>query len=93
MIELADFDGVTYEPSRDRKRLSAQYDAVFNLMKDGRFRTLTAIAMSVHAPEQSVGARLRDFRKEKFGSHKVEKYHLGAGLWKYRLIVNRGDKC
>lgn len=93
MIALADFDGVTFDRERDGKRLSAQFNAVFELMKDGRFRTLTAIAMAVHAPEQSVSARLRDFKKEKFGSHKVEKYHLGAGLWKYRLIVNRGDQC
>jgi len=37
-------------------------------------------------------AILRDMRKKRFGSHKVEREYAGEGLFYYRLLVNRGTK-
>jgi hypothetical protein len=39
--------------------------------------------------QTSVSARLRDFRKPRFGAHIVEKLHTGQGEWHYRLILNK----
>jgi hypothetical protein len=38
-------------------------------------------------PEASISARLRDFRKEQFGKHVVERRRRSQGQWEYRLIV------
>lgn len=82
------FDGKTYDPQRDKERLKTQLYNVWALMKDGRWRTLEQISVRVGCPEASVSARLRDFRKRKFGSHTVERQYVQRGLFKYRLIVN-----
>jgi hypothetical protein len=34
---------------------------------------------------QSVSARVRDLRKDKFGSHRVDRRYAGNGVWEYRL--------
>lgn len=86
------FDGETYDHDRDGKRLGSQYWKVFNLMLDGRWRTLSQIASEVESPESSVSARLRDMRKERFGSHDVEREYISKGQWKYRLTENKPDK-
>ena len=63
--------------------------AVFDAMRDGQWRTLEAISMSTGAPQASVSARLRDFRKEKFGGHHVERRRMKelGGLFEYRLAL------
>jgi len=81
----ADFDGETYERDRDHSRLKAQLDSVFAVMKDHNWHTLSEISALTGAPEQSVGARLRDLRKEKFGGHVIERQYIEAGLWHYRF--------
>lgn len=82
------FDGKTYNAERDKDRLKTQLFNVWRLMKDSRWRTLEQIAAKVGCPEASVSARLRDFRKSKFGSHTVERMYVHRGLFKYRLIPN-----
>lgn len=82
------FDGKTYDPERDKERLKTQLFNVWVLMKDGRWRTLEQISARVGCPEASVSARLRDFRKRKFGGHTVEREYVKRGLFKYRLLVN-----
>lgn len=84
-------DGITFEQQRDGGRLNAQHARVFDLMKDGCWRTLAMISLETRDPESSVSARLRDFRKERFGSHGVERRHMQDGLWEYRLVLNRKD--
>jgi hypothetical protein len=79
------FDGETFDPVRDAARLTAQLDAVRELMKDGQWRTLQQIAAAVGAPEASVSARLRDLRKERFGAWTVERQHVGGGLFHYKV--------
>ena len=89
-----DFDGTTYEPARDHDRLAAQWLAVFNLMRDAEWRTLDQIAHETGYPEASISARLRDFRKDKFGGHTVTRRYFGFGLFEYQLIVrtNAADR-
>lgn len=85
------FHGETYNESLDKKRLALQLMRVFELMKDGKWRTLQEIADVVHAPTQSVGARLRSLREEQFGAHTVNRRRKGEGrrgLFEYQLIVN-----
>lgn len=86
----ADFDGPDYEPAFDKARLTGQIKRVYGYMSDGRWRTLTEIADATGDPEASVSAQLRHLRKQKFGSHTVEKQPRGdraAGLWEYRLVM------
>jgi hypothetical protein len=82
------FDGKTYDEKRDQDRLSRQYKRVFELMKDGEWRTLRAVAEVLEDPESSIGARLRDMRKDRFGGHTVLRQYLMAGVFKYRLVLN-----
>lgn len=82
------FDGVTYDPERDRERLSKQLYSVLEVMKDNKWRTLPELAQATQSPEASVSARLRDLRKPRFGSHTVERQYLRKGLFQYRLILN-----
>jgi hypothetical protein len=89
------FGGETFDPALDEERLSTQLSRVFALMKDGRWRTLAGIVEQCRpATEASVSARLRDFRKKKFGSHVVEhrRDETADGLWWYRLIPNENPK-
>jgi len=83
------FDGITFVPERDEIRLTGQLARVWDLMIDGRWRTLREIADSVNGTEASVSARLRDMRKQRFGSHEIEREHIYTGLFKYRLIPNK----
>jgi len=86
----ARFDGSDYIPNRDDKRLTGQIQDIFTLMKDGKWRTLEDIGYQTGHPEASVSAQLRHLRKQRFGSHSIEKRYLGNGLYQYRLVVNNG---
>ena len=84
------FNGPTYQPEHDQARLTGQCQRVFDLMRDGQWRTLDEIASLVNAPAASVSAQLRHLRKERFGGHEVSKRargDRGSGLWEYRLVV------
>jgi hypothetical protein len=80
------FDGETYEPPRDHVRLRGQMQKVYDLMRDGRWRTIPEITAEVGGTPQSISARLRDFRKSKYGARQVERRSIGAGLFTYRLL-------
>lgn len=81
------FDGETYEPPRDHARLKGQLGAVYELMRDGRWRTIPAIVEVVGGTPQSISARLRDLRKAKYGGHAVDRMSLGEGLFSYRVVI------
>ena len=85
----ARFDGATYEATLDKVRLSAQAEAVFRYAKDGKWNTLEYLSIVAGASEASVSARLRDFRKPRFGGHTVERrrHPTKAGVFEYRLLV------
>lgn len=86
------FDGGTYDPLLDLARLGKQLRDVYLVMRDGQWRTLYEIqAATGHHSTAAVSARLRDFRKEQFGSHVVERRRRGAtirGVFEYRLLLN-----
>lgn len=84
------FNGPDYVPERDHARLSGQVKRVFDLMKDGVWRTLEEIEARTGDPSPSISAQLRHLRKQRFGSHTVEREYLGDGLYRYRLLVNEG---
>jgi len=84
------FDGTTYSPEHDFYRLNTQLNRVFNVMKDGKWRTLEEIQGQSHDSLPAISARLRDFRKSRFGGFCVERQHKGCksrGLYEYRLDV------
>ena len=83
------FNGPEYEPKRDFARLAGQMKVIFDLMQDGTFRTLGQIETATGAPQSSISAQLRHLRKEKWGSHTVNRKHLGYGHYSYQLIVNK----
>ena len=41
------FDGETFVPELDGRRITRQFDYVFDLMKDGRYRTLKQIQLAL----------------------------------------------
>lgn len=84
------FAGDAYDPKHDDARLTGQIERVFELMKDGRWRTLGEIEEATGDPQASISAQLRHLRKERFGGHEVEKQPRGDrshGLFEYRLRV------
>ena len=85
------FGGYTYSEPLDGDRLRKQLYKVWKVVRDERWHTLAELSEIVEAPEASVSARLRDFRKDKFGAHVVERERVlnGNGLHIYRLRIRR----
>jgi hypothetical protein len=84
------FDGETFDAARDENRLTTQLEAVKALMlPDGQYRTLAEIAAATGGSEAGVSARLRDLRKPRFGSYRVERRRVpgAAGLHEYRVFT------
>ena len=87
------FDGRSYEPAHDQKRLGKQMQRVKEIMLSNatvpdEWMTLQEISMWACAPESSVSARLRDLRKECFGGFTVERRRRGdakLGIHEYRI--------
>ena len=85
-------DGATFDFAEDCTRLDNQAEQIYGLMNDGVWRSLNGIAIITGYPEASVSARLRDFRKPKFGGHTVNRKRITGGLWIYQLQV-RQELC
>ncbi len=83
------FNGADYDHERDVVRLGGQLERIYNLMKDGQFRTLDEISQFTGDPPASISAQLRHLRKKRFGEHKVEREYIRDGLYKYKLILNQ----
>lgn len=78
-------DGATFDPFKDFDRLNEQMRRVFRVMEDSKWRTLSEIARLTGDPEASVSARLRDFRKPRFGGLLVNRRRVNKGLYEYQL--------
>jgi hypothetical protein len=76
------------ESRDDEVRLNKQQAAVWAVMEDEGWHTLSEVAQRTGYPEASISARFRDLRKQKYGSHTIERESLGGGLFRYRLRVN-----
>jgi len=81
------FNGPEYIPARDNIRLGKQITAIYELMKDGAWRTLEGIHRATGEPEASISAQLRHLRKARFGGHTVNRRHIGSGLFEYQLVI------
>lgn len=85
------FAGSDYVPELDSVRLTGQICDIYNLMKDGTWRTLSEIenAFECRYGQASISAQLRNLRKAGFGSHTVLKRRRGApegGLFEYQVL-------
>ena len=78
------FDGPDLEPE-DHARLGNQMARVKTALSSDRWWTLHDLSVACGAPEASVSAQLRHLRKPRFGSHTIERRHLGHGLYEYRM--------
>lgn len=87
---MLQFDGSDYNHKRDFKRLNNQLSDIFNLMSDGKWRSLRDIELLLKWPQASISAQLRNLRKERFGAHKINKRYISEGLYQYQLEVNNG---
>lgn len=76
----------------DFVRMGKQRAAVLAYMAAGEWWTLAGLAEVTGFPEASVSARLRDFRKPRYGAHDVDRRRVGEGrgTWEYRLRMNEG---
>ena len=88
LFKNARFDGDDYKPERDNARLTGQLLKIWNLMIDGKFRSLPEISAEIKEPEASISAQLRHLRKKRFGAHTVERVRGANSLYLYKLIVN-----
>lgn len=79
------FDGETYEAGRDYPRLNKQQKRVWDAMIDGRWHTPEALEQATGDRWSSISARLRDFRKDKYGNHDVLREYWGNGQYAYKL--------
>ena len=83
----ARFNGPEYVKERDNPRLTGQIKRIYDLMKDGRWRTLAQIEHATLDNQASISAQLRHLRKERFGGHTVNRRHVAGGLFQYQLEV------
>lgn len=83
------FSGPTVETMDDHLRLNNQQARIWQLMIDGRWRTVEEIAKATRDPQASVSAQLRNLRKLGHGNHQTPRQRReGSNLWEYRLIPN-----
>jgi len=86
-VRKPDFDGAEYDSSLDKVRLSGQLEKIYELMRDGRWRTVATVAHVTGYPENSIQAQLRNLRKDRFGGYLVEKRRVTPnGLYEYRVL-------
>jgi hypothetical protein len=64
-------------------------------MRDGKWRTLSEIEEVIHAPQASISAGLRLFRRKEYGSHEVNRRARGdrsRGLFEYQVVLPKKEK-
>ena len=86
------FSGSDYTPAFDQERLTGQIRRVFDVMKDGKWRTLREIEDVTGDGQASISAQIRNLKKPEFGGWPIDKRTRGdrrSGLWEYSLILPR----
>ena len=84
-MENLRFDGDDYKHRRDSNRLTGQLLRIWDAIKDGEWITLEELAIKSDSPAASASAQLRNLRKERFGSHVIDRERMNNGGYKYRL--------
>lgn len=74
---------------QDAARFSSQLAKVRAVMADGAWHTLSELATLCGCSESGASARVRDLRKQRFGSNTIERQRISGGLWEYRLADNQ----
>lgn len=80
------FDGSDINQPRDSERLTGQMERIMNCLNLGCWWTLNQLTEQTGDPPASISAQLRNLRKERFGSHVIEKRYVDNGLYEYRLV-------
>lgn len=83
------FDGETYEPERDEPRLLTQLERVARCLGEGGWWSLWHLRTVSKGSEAGVSARLRDFRKERFGGFVIERKRTEGGGYLYRVAPDQ----
>jgi hypothetical protein len=86
---IGGFGGSTFDAALDGARLGSQLVRVHDAMIGGAWRTLDEIAALTGDRGQSISARLRDLRKERFGGFVVNRQRRGdghRGIWEYQVL-------
>ena len=103
---IAKFDGQTFEEKLDGPRLRKQLERVreYMLAIYPTWKTLEEISedlekiYKIKYPTQSISARLRDLKKEKFGNYEVPKKRReigefiesrSSGIWEYIVFSEK----
>jgi hypothetical protein len=89
-LENVKFDGSDVDSEKDNLRLAGQLKVIYDLVKDGKYRTLREIEDETNYPQSSISAQLRNLRKERYGSFNIEKRSRGDrenGLFEYRIVI------
>ncbi len=84
--DKAQFGAVLPDDPEIKMRAGTQRAKLFNFMSCGDFFTLEELTRGTGIQAQSIGARLRDFRKPQYGGHFVPKKMITPGVWMYRLV-------
>jgi hypothetical protein len=72
------FDADCFGYTVDYRELKGQIKAVFDLMKDGEYRTLELIGEEIGKTAlRSIGASLRNLRRPRYGGYIVERRGKG----------------
>ena len=70
-------------------RLGKQAVTIFEYMQCRKWCTLANMELATGIPQASISARVRDFRKPKFGSHLIDVQRRGNSAEReYRLTPN-----
>ena len=78
------FDGPGIEP-QDVQRLATQLEKVRSVLRSGRWVTLAELAAATGGSEAGVSARIRDLRKLRNGSMRIDRRRVAGGLFEYRM--------
>ena len=87
-MSVVRFDGSDYDPERDDERLTGQLKRIFEVMADGKWRTIDEIEAITGDPKISIQSQLRHLRKQRFGAFDVPTRRRGgeeSNLWEYRV--------
>ena len=90
------FQGEDYDRTRDGKRLGAQLQRVYEVMKDGRWRSHQEIVETLmwggkpREKEASIARQVR-YLKDIPGCYVLRRYE-GNGLYRYSLCTEQGQQ-
>lgn len=80
--------GAGVETTEDDDRFKFQYDRIFKLMHDRKWRTLGEIEAATGYLQTSISAQLRFMTRQEFGGHTKNRERMPNKLYKYQIVCN-----